>query len=136
MALRPQDKVTERELSDVVVDKLNYLGNLKLTQNIEVSGDHGAFIDGEILTKGTRVHDVIQGILNSEYKRPYIFPMLKLTGTENNTAKEIVENELVKKTSAYKNNKIIYLDSQAWYVGGVGFKAVNTRISEIENAIK
>ena len=68
----------------------------------------------------------------------YIFIIDKntITGTENNTAKEIVENELVKKTSAYKNNKIIYLDSQAWYVGGVGFKAVNTRISEIENAIK
>ena len=42
----------------------------------------------------------------------------------------------MKKTSAYKNNKIIYLDSQAWYVGGTGFKSVNTRISEIENAIK
>ena len=68
----------------------------------------------------------------------YIFIIDKntITGTENNTAKEIVENELVKKTSAYKNNKIIYLDSQAWYVGGVGFKAVNTRISEIENVIK
>ena len=68
----------------------------------------------------------------------YIFIIDKntVTGTENNTAKEIVENELVKTTDTYKNNKIIYLDSQAWYVGGVGFKAVNTRISEIENAIK
>lgn len=84
MALRPQDKVTERELSDVVVDKLNYLGNLKLTQNIEVNGDHGAFTDGEILTKGTRVHDIIQGILDSNYKRAYTFPMLKLTGADNN----------------------------------------------------
>lgn len=84
MALRPQDKVTERELSDVVVDKLNYLGNLKLTQNIEVNGDHGAFTDGEILTKGTRVHDIIQGILDSNYKRAYTFPMLKLTGVDNN----------------------------------------------------
>ena len=68
----------------------------------------------------------------------YIFIIDKntVTGTDNNTAKEIIENELVKKTSAYKNNKIIYLDSQAWYVGGTGFKSVNTRISEIEDAIK
>lgn len=84
MALRPQDKVTERELSDVVVDKLNYLGNLKLSENIEVGGDHGAFKDGEILTKGTRVHDVLQGILNDDFQRTYIFPMLELTGVEKN----------------------------------------------------
>lgn len=84
MALRPQDKVTERELSDVVVDKLNYLGNLKLSENIEVNGDHGAFKDGEILTKGTRVHDVIQGILNNNYKRAYDFPTLELTGADAN----------------------------------------------------
>ena len=31
MALRPQDQVTERELSDIVVDKLNYLGDYKLS---------------------------------------------------------------------------------------------------------
>lgn len=84
MALRPQDKVTERELSDVVVDKLNYLGNLKLSENIEVGGDHGAFKDGEILTKGTRVHDVIQGILNDNYHRIYEFPTLELTGSDKN----------------------------------------------------
>ena len=68
----------------------------------------------------------------------YIFIVDKnaVTGTDNNTAKEILENELVKKTKAYKNDKIIYLDSQAWYVGGTGFKAVETRINDIKEAIK
>ena len=34
MALRPQDKVTERELSDVVVDKLNLQLSNTLKQSI------------------------------------------------------------------------------------------------------
>ena len=84
MALRPQDKVTERELSDIVVDKLNYLGDFKLSTNIEVRGQHGAFQDGEILVKGTRVHDIIQGILDDSFERPYKFPTLELTGVGEN----------------------------------------------------
>lgn len=84
MALRPQDKVTERELSDIVVDKLNYLGNLKLSENITVRGQHGAFRDGELVIKGTRVHDVLQGILDDTYERPYTFPTLELTGVGEN----------------------------------------------------
>lgn len=84
MALRPQDKVTERELSDIVVDKLNYLGNLKLSENIQVRGQHGAFQNGEVLTKGTRVHDVLQGMLDDTFERPYTFPTLELTGVGEN----------------------------------------------------
>ena len=84
MAYRPQDKVTERELSDIVVDKLNYLGNLKLSENIQVRGQHGAFKDGEIATKGTRVHDVLQAMLDDTFERPYTFPTLELTGVGEN----------------------------------------------------
>ena len=84
MAIRPQDKVSERELSDVVVDKLNYLGNLKLKENIIVRGQHGAFQDGEVLVAGTRVHDVLQGLLDDTFERPYIFPTLELTGVGEN----------------------------------------------------
>lgn len=84
MAIRNYDKITERELADVVDFKLNYLANNKLSQNITVGGNHGAFKDGEILVTGTRVHDVIQGILNPDFKRPYKFPTLELTGVEEN----------------------------------------------------
>lgn len=84
MAIRNYDKITERELADVVDFKLNYLANNKLSENMSVSGNHGAFTDGEILVKGTRVHDVIQGILNPNFKRNYKFPTLEITGTEEN----------------------------------------------------
>lgn len=84
MAIRPQDKVSQRELNDVVNDKLDYLGNLKLKENIIVRGQHGSFQDGEVLVVGTRVHDVLQGLLDDTYERPYTFPTLELTGVGEN----------------------------------------------------
>ncbi len=50
-------------------------------------------------------------------------------------AKEIVENELVKKTSAYQNKKIIYLDADTWYLSGGGLKSVKAMTKEIEAAL-
>jgi iron complex transport system substrate-binding protein len=50
-------------------------------------------------------------------------------------AKEIVENELVKKTTAYKNGKIIYLDADTWYLSGGGLKSVKSMAKEIEAAL-
>jgi len=50
-------------------------------------------------------------------------------------AKEIVENELVKKTTAFKNNKIIYLDADTWYLSGGGLKSVKSMAKEIESAL-
>jgi len=50
-------------------------------------------------------------------------------------AKEIVENELVKNTSAYKNNKIIYLDADSWYLSGGGLKSLKSMAKEVEAAL-
>lgn len=50
-------------------------------------------------------------------------------------AKEVVENELVKTTKAYKDGHIIYVNPQAWYIGGSGLMAVDTMLSEIETAL-
>ena len=36
------------------------------------------------------------------------------------SAKDSIENEFVKKTNAYKNGKIIYLDPDYWYLSGGG----------------
>ena len=80
MALRPQDKVTERELSDVVVDKLNYLKSVRrieiaerlkaaialgdLSENSEYDDakNEQAFLEGEIqeLEAKIRNSDIIK----------------------------------------------------------------------------
>lgn len=80
--------------------------------------------------------------INSEYlleKNPnYLFVLDKgaITGKSSNTAKEIIENELVKNTDTFKNDNIIYVNSAAWYVGGAGIKAANLMVEDVEKALK
>ncbi|MCM3602878.1 siderophore ABC transporter substrate-binding protein [Robertmurraya korlensis] len=51
-------------------------------------------------------------------------------------AKETIENELVKKTSAYKNGKIIYLDAVNWYIAGNGVQSTKSMVEEVKAALK
>ena len=48
------------------------------------------------------------------------------------SAKDSVENDLVKKTDAYKNNKIIYLNGEYWYLSGGGLLSMKEMIEEVE----
>lgn len=50
-------------------------------------------------------------------------------------AKKTVENELVEKTNAYKNDKIVYLDANTWYLSGGGLKSIKLMADEIEKAL-
>ncbi|WP_062106150.1 siderophore ABC transporter substrate-binding protein [Bacillus niameyensis] len=50
-------------------------------------------------------------------------------------ANETIENDLVKKTNAYKNGKIIYLDPESWYLSGGGLESVAIMVDEIEGAL-
>lgn len=47
-------------------------------------------------------------------------------------AKKTVENDLVKKTNAFKNDKIVYLDGEYWYLSGGGLKSMKEMIKEVE----
>lgn len=49
--------------------------------------------------------------------------------------KSEVENDLIKRTNAYKNGKIVYLNSEAWYLSGTGgLKSINLMVDEISGA--
>lgn len=50
-------------------------------------------------------------------------------------AKEIIENELVKKTDAYKNGHIVYLNPEPWYLSGGGFTSTELMIEDIAGAV-
>ncbi|MBA4537810.1 siderophore ABC transporter substrate-binding protein [Bacillus aquiflavi] len=52
------------------------------------------------------------------------------------SAKQIIENSLIKNTTAYKNNHIIYLDPNYWYLSGGGLVSVPEMIKEIEKGIE
>ena len=57
-----------------------------------------------------------------------------ITGAQA-SVKEAMENELVKTTKAYENGNIIYVNPQAWYVGGSGLMAIDNIISDMETAV-
>lgn len=50
-------------------------------------------------------------------------------------AKEIIENELVKKTDAYKNGNIVYLSPEPWYLSGGGFTSTQLMLEDIAKAV-
>lgn len=51
------------------------------------------------------------------------------------SAKDSVENELVQKTTAFKNDAIYYLDPNYWYLSGGGLLSIKEMIKEIEAAL-
>lgn len=69
----------------------------------------------------------------------YIFVMDRdsAIGTEGaQLAKEIMENELVMGTDAYKNGNIIYLENPAvWYTAEGGITALDTMLSDLESGL-
>jgi iron complex transport system substrate-binding protein len=52
------------------------------------------------------------------------------------SAKQVLENDLVKNTKAYKNGKIIYLDPDYWYLSGGGLESVAGMTEEVSEAIQ
>lgn len=52
------------------------------------------------------------------------------------SAKQVVENELVMKTKAYKEGHIVYLDPSYWYLSGGGLVSVEAMVQEIGAAIQ
>ena len=69
----------------------------------------------------------------------YIFVMdrdaaISTDGAE--LAKEIMENELVTGTEAYKNGNIIYLAHPAvWYTAEGGIRALDVMLSDLESSL-
>jgi iron complex transport system substrate-binding protein len=98
------------------------LGITPVEKNIEVS-THGQNISFEFIVE----------------KNPdYLFVVDRETavGESKTTAQQVIENELVKKSNAYKNGKIVYLDPSYWYLSGGGLVSVAGMVQEIEKGFK
>ncbi len=90
-------------------------------ENIETS-NHGQSITFEYLLD-----------INPEYM--FVIDRAAVTGGEI-SAKQVLENEIVRMTDAYKNHNIVYLDAHTWYVSVGGFESTERMIEEIKNGIK
>ena len=98
----------------------NELGFKPVDENIEAVG-HGQQISFEYIVD----------------KNPdYIFVIDRSSAIGNQgTAQTVLDNELLKSTDAYINDRILYLDSQVWYTVSGGVSSTEDMINEIWNFI-
>lgn len=52
------------------------------------------------------------------------------------SAEQLFNNDLIKTTNAYKNDRIAYLDANVWYTSGGGFTSTETMVNEIATALE
>ncbi|KGY13926.1 enterochelin ABC transporter substrate-binding protein [Vibrio tubiashii] len=52
---------------------------------------------------------------------------------KESTVKRDFENDLVKSTNAYQNNKLAYLDINAWYLSSAGIRATEKMIDDVKS---
>ncbi|WP_442604196.1 siderophore ABC transporter substrate-binding protein [Paenibacillus sp. KN14-4R] len=73
----------------------------------------------------------------AEKNPDYLFVVDRTAAVGGKSAvKDFIENELVKKTNAYKAQHIVYLDSDYWYLSGGGLISVTEMMKQIEAVIK
>ena len=93
-------------------------------ENIEVS-THGMGVDFDyIFTK------------NPDYLFVVDRGAVVTTGNGGNSAKEAIENDIIKKTKAYKEGNIVYLDPNYWYISGGGLVSVSEMVKNIDEALQ
>ncbi|EUJ44607.1 siderophore ABC transporter substrate-binding protein [Listeria riparia] len=97
------------------------LGVTPADPNIEAS-THGQSVSSEYIAEK-----------NPDYI--YVVDRGAAIGGES-SAKSVVENELVKKTNAYKNDHIVYLNPEYWYLSGGGLESVAEMVKEVGDSLK
>ncbi len=68
----------------------------------------------------------------------YVFILDRDTaiGSEGSTAaKQLLDNEIVHKTKAYKNDQIVYLTPEVWYLAEGGITSMDIMLSDLEAGI-
>lgn len=156
-AIFGEEKAVEKELSTIVesIEALNKKVTDKGINGLIALANDGAFsVYGQesrfgIIHNGFGVIPVDETIEVSthgqkasfEYvveKNPeYLFVIDRAAVAGGTTsAKELFENELMKKTDAYKNGNIVYLDASIWYTATGGFTSTMKMVEEIDSAIQ
>lgn len=59
-----------------------------------------------------------------------------VVGGDNQSAKQVIENDLIKKTKAYQNSQVVYLDPNYWYLSGGGLVSVAQMVSAVDQSLK
>ncbi len=96
------------------------LGVTPIDEDIEAS-THGMNVSFEYVTE--KDPDML-----------YVVDRGAVVGGESSAA-IIVENKLMEKTKAYKEDNIIYLDPEYWYLSGGGLESVAKMVEEVDESL-
>lgn len=99
----------------------NAFGFIPVDKNLEES-THGQSVSYEYIVEK-----------NPDYL--FVVDRNAVVGGSANASKTL-DNELIRTTSAYKNNQIISLDPEVWYISVGGFTSTKKMVDEVHNAIK
>ena len=101
---------------DVVFDEF---GVMPAVEDVEAA-THGEAIDFEFI--GDADPDLL-----------FVLDRSAAIGQEGTPAKEVLNNDIVTATKAWKNNKVFYVNGVDWYIIGEGFTASPRMAEEIKN---
>lgn len=76
-----------------------------------------------------------EAILEFDPQVLFVIDRTAAVGGESNIKADL-ENNIIKKTQAYKNDKIVYLDGPLWYLAGGGLQSELAKVEEILNELK
>lgn len=76
-----------------------------------------------------------EGILDFDPQVLFVIDRTAATGGESNIEADM-ENDIIKKTDAYKNKRIVYLDGALWYLAGGGLGSELAKIEEVLAELK
>ena len=98
------------------------LGFTPIDASIKV-GTHGQGISHEFI---------------AEKNPDYLFVIDRAAAVSNKTgqAQQTLDNEIIKKSKAFKNGNIVYLNARNWYLMNGGLTAMGEMIDEVASAVK
>ncbi|MFC4736377.1 siderophore ABC transporter substrate-binding protein [Bacillus daqingensis] len=57
-------------------------------------------------------------------------------GEEEDSADEVLNNDIINQTQASENDSIVYLNTEYWYISAGGLTSVSGMIEEVQNAVE
>jgi len=76
-----------------------------------------------------------EAILEFDPQVLFVIDRTAATGGDSNIEADM-ENDIIKQTAAYENDRIIYLDGPLWYLGGGGLQSELAKIEEVLTELK
>lgn len=104
-----------------IISKEAGFTNLKTADDEANESSHGDFASFEVVLDK-----------NPEYL--FIVDRDSVVGG-GSSANDVMENAIIKQTTAYTNENIVYLTGDVWYLASGGIEATNIMLTEIENCI-